>query len=299
MRKVKFEGVIPAVPTPFNEREDVNHEAMTRLIDRLIEQGVGGLFINGSTAEWWSLTDDERMALAETAVAAAAGRTRVMVHVGASSTRAAVRLAEHAESIGADAVSALPPVGRTFPAQAVWDHFAAIGRSCALPLYLYHLPQQYGDLITVEKFIEALDIIPTLAGAKFSSYRVDELICLRTQAGDRLNVLSGCGEQLLSATACGAEGSICTWYNLLPRLGNHIIACVKAGDVEEARKHEEILVRAGRLWIPNSLGYLKRLIARRGIDVGQPRRPWPPLSHEDFEAALPGIEATGVLDWCI
>ena len=101
-------------------------------------------------------------------------------------------------------------------------------------MYLYHLPQVYGDQITVDAFLAALDRMPTLAGAKFSSYRIDDLIELKVKAGDRLNVLSGCSEQLMSAVGAGADGSICTWYNLVPRLGKAIVAAMEANDVATA-----------------------------------------------------------------
>jgi dihydrodipicolinate synthase/N-acetylneuraminate lyase len=128
--------------------------------------------------------------------------------VGASSTHAAVQLARHAEKAGAGAISALPPVGGSFSPPAIWGHFKAIGDATSLPFYLYHLPQLYGDVITVDTLVKAMDSIPTLAGAKFSSYRIDDLIKLKVLAGGRLNLLSSCGEQLLSAAVCGAEGSI-------------------------------------------------------------------------------------------
>ena len=111
---MKFEGIVPALLTPFDKDEEVNYDAAAALTDRLIGQGIGGLFVCGSTGEWWTLSQDERKQVLETVVQAAAGRTKIMVHVGSTSTRFATELARHAESIGADAVSALPPLGRPY-----------------------------------------------------------------------------------------------------------------------------------------------------------------------------------------
>lgn len=294
-----FNGIIPALLTPYDDDNGINVPAIHALVDRLTGDGIGGLFVCGSTGEWWLLSEAERMEIAETAVKAAAGRTRVMVHVGATSTASVVRLAQHAEKIGADAISALPPVGFSYPPECIWEHFKAIGASCALPLYLYHLPQVHGDLITIDRFVEAIDEIPTLAGAKFSSYRIDDMIDLRLKAAGRLNVISGCGEQLLSATACGADGSICTWYNLFPRLANKVVECVRSGRLEEARECEDMIVAFGKLCIGKAMGWLKYLVGRRGIECGTPRLPLPQITEQDLKETLPKVEATGALEWAI
>lgn len=235
--------------------------------------------------------------MVDTVVEAVDGQVPVMVHVGAAATRWSVELARHAEQAGADAISALPPIGRPYSPDQVWAYFKDIASSVDLPLYLYHLPQIYGDLITMDKFAAAVEEMPTLAGAKFSSYRIDDLIKLRLAVGDRLNILSGCGEQLLSAIACGADGSICTWYNFLARLGAKIIECVKAGELEEARKHEELIVAFAGPCISKGYAWVKRLVSDRGIPSGHPRPPLPSLTEEEYAAGMKKLEAIGVLEW--
>ena len=296
---MKFEGIIPAIVTPFDRNEEVDYAALGRATDRLVREGIGGLFACGSTGEWHVLSDGERMKVADKVIESAAGRTKVMVHVGASSTRSAIALARHAHKAGAQAVSVLPPIGRPYPPALIWEHFRAIGESTPLPLYLYHLPQLFGDLITIDKFIQAIDTMPTLSGAKFSSYRIDDMIHLKVKAQGRLNILSGCGEQLLSAVVNGAEGSICTWYNFLPRLGNRIIACAKTGELDEARKLQDLLVEFGALCIGYTLGNVKWLMTHRGLDVGIPRRPCMPPTAAEREKLLPLLTALGIFDWSL
>jgi N-acetylneuraminate lyase len=271
--KTKFTGIIPALVTPFDKKDRVDLPAFRKLIDRLIELKVGGLFVCGTTGEWWALTQEERMQLTEAAVEAAAGRVKVMISVGCNSTAHAIQLAKHAATAGADAISALPPVARPFSSKLIWDHFKAIGESCPLPLYLYHLPQVYGDLITVDKFLDAMETMPTLSGAKFSSYRIDDMIYLKARAKGRLNIISGCGEQLLSAMINGADGSICTWFNVLPRLGNRIIECLRAKKLDEAARLQEIMVLFGVRCVANNTGNAKWLLAENGLPVGAPRLP--------------------------
>ncbi len=296
---MNFQGIIPALVTPYDGDGVVNLEMVRTLSDRLVQEDIGGLFICGGTGEWWLLNVDERKGISAAAIEGAAGRKPVMVHVCGISTRASVELAQHAESAGADAVSTLPPIGFPYTADRVWDYFKTIGASTGLPLYLYHVPQLYGDVISMDRFAAAIAEIPTLAGVKFSSYRIDDLIDLKLKAEGRLNIISGCSEQLLSAVACGADGSICTWYNFIPRLGKKIFDCVQNNDVAGARAHEDILVAFGKICIPKHLGYVKWLLARQGFDVGGPRPPLPDTTAAEREDVLPKIEATGVFDWCI
>ena len=214
-------------------------------------------------------------------------------------TCSAIALARHAEKAGAQAVSALPPTGRPYPPALIWNHFRAIAESTSLPLYLYHLPQVVGDLITVDKFLEAIETIPTIKGAKFSSYRIDDMIHLKVKAAGRLNILSGCGEQLLSAIVNGAEGSICTWYNFIPRLGHRIIECARSGQLDEARRLQDMLVEFGAQCIGNTLGNVKMLINHRGIDVGIPRRPSLPPTDEERKKVLARLQEIGIFDWSL
>ena len=299
MNRTKFEGVIPAMLTPFDGSGEVNHTAIRSLIERLVGQGVNGLFICGTTGLWWLLSVDERKRIADTTTEAVAGRVKVMVHIGAVRTHDSVELARHAETAGADAISALPPIGFPYPPDSIWQHFKRIGGSCDLPLYLYHLPQLFGDAITMDRFVQALEDIPTLAGVKFSSYQIDHLLELKIKSQGRLNILSGCAEQLLSGMVCGADGSVCSWYNLIPRLARQIVVSVRSGDLDQARTHQDTLIRLivdirGRgHWL------LWRLVSELGVTAGQPREPLPGPSEGEFASLMPGITARGLFEWTI
>ena len=296
---MKFEGIIPALVTPYDKNSEVNYAVLGKLAERLVREPIGGIFLCGSTGEWWYLTEDERMKSLDTVLQAIGDQKKVMVHVGAFTTRASQQLARHAEKAGAAAISMLPPIGFPYPQEAIWKHFKAVADVCSLPLYLYHLPQIHGDLITVDKFIEAMDTMPTLAGAKFSSYQVNDLLALKLKAKGRFNLLSGCGEQCLSATIVGADGSICTWYNAIPRLADRIFTCARSGNIAEALRCQDLLVAFSMILINRPVGNLKAFLTHRGYDVGQPRAPLPGTSKEEWAKLLPRIEATGIMEWCI
>ena len=103
-------GLNPAAFTPLKADGSLNLDAVPALVEHLLRDGVSGLYVCGSTGEGVSLTREERMAVAEAYTAAAARRIPVVVQVGHNSLREARLLAEHAQKIGADAVSATPPM---------------------------------------------------------------------------------------------------------------------------------------------------------------------------------------------
>lgn len=299
MEDKPFSGVVPALLTPFDGGEEVDYAALVAHIARLLENGIDGLFVCGTTGLWWLLSEQERMRIVEATVASCDGSIPIMVHVGSLTTRSSVRLAQHAQQCGARAISALPPVGFPYPVDAIWAYFREIAESCELPLYLYHLPQLFGDLITMDKFIAALETIPTLAGVKFSAYQIDHLLELKIKSHGRLNILSGGAEQLLSAVSCGAEGSVCSWYNFFPRLARQIMDCVEADDLSEASRLQDLLIRAVIDIRGMGQDMLWRLVAEQGIGVGRPRKPLPRISDETYRSALSELRECGIFDWCI
>lgn len=294
-----FEGIIPALATPFDDRDKLNLDSATKLVERLLAAGVGGLFVCGSTGEWNTLSLDERKRYAEHVTGVVAGRVKVMVHAGAYATKDAVALARHAEGIGADAISALPPQGSRYNTDEVWTYFQEIAGNVSLPLYLYHMPQVFGDQVTMAGVIEKLAVIPNLGGLKFSSYRIDDMVKLRQQVGDRLNILSGCGEQSLSAAVCGADGFICTWYNLVPRLFVKMVEAVEAKDLDTAREWYDKAMSVTMPILPHVLGGLKWLIGLRGIACGAPRKPRADIPQEARDRLTELFTAMGAFDWMV
>ena len=107
-----IKGVIPAMVTTFDENEEVDLSRGRALVKYLIEAGVDGLYITGSTGEGFLMTGEERKAFTEAVIDEVKGRIPVIVHVGDIGTKKSIDLAKHAEKAGADAISSVPQIGR-------------------------------------------------------------------------------------------------------------------------------------------------------------------------------------------
>ncbi|MFS0732033.1 dihydrodipicolinate synthase family protein [Microbacterium sp. 1P10UB] len=184
---VDWAGYFPAVVTPFTESGDLDLDTLAALIDQYAERGMHGAVINGTCGEWFSQSADERKAVAETAVAAAAGRLRVLV--GCTSNRAenVQDLASHALAAGADGVLASPPPYiKLFPDEVVaW--YEDISDRVKAPLVVYNWPHGTGIDIGSD-LADRLADIDSVVAIKDSTPDADQFFETSRRVRDRVRV---------------------------------------------------------------------------------------------------------------
>jgi N-acetylneuraminate lyase len=289
-------GLNTALFTPFDADGAVCLPALETLLERQIARGVTGFFVCGSTGEGLSLSPQERMAVAETAVHTVAGRAAVMVHVGSTSTGLSVELARHAASVGADAVSSIAPIYYPLSFEAVLTHYKAIGGATDLPFFIYHIPGLTGAQISADSAARLMEI-PHLAGMKFTDPALYMMRWLFELTGECLTMLSGPDELHLPALTLGAHGAIGTNYNLMPGAFLRLREAFAAGDIATA---SDLQIRCNRAIYPmvkaGGLGAFKVAGQLIGLNVGEPRPPVlgpPPEARPQF---FTDLEAAGFLE---
>ena len=150
-----FHGVLPALITPFtDDGTAIDRGALTAIVDRLVDAGVGGLVPGGSTGEFTTLDHAERRELVETTVQAAAGRVPVVAGTGALSTRETVQLSVHAEQAGAAAVMIVPPFYDALAWRELLAHYTAVADAIDIPIMYYNLPSATSVTLTAEQLRE-------------------------------------------------------------------------------------------------------------------------------------------------
>ncbi len=271
---VRLGGIWPAMLTPIGADGRVDLAACEQLVDLFVSQGLGGIYVVGSTGQWPLFDVAERKEIAACVVRAAAGRIPVMVHVGAMTTAEAVTLAEHAASIGAAAVSAVGPTYYSYPAEAVFEYYHRIG-TVGLPLFAYHLSGVNKMNLGPREYAERLLEIPNVAGMKITDHDLYPFGLIHAVAGERLRLFSGADELMCHAVLSGACGAIGTFYNLWGPACRAAREATEAGDITTARdfmlRFQSAIaeVLAGGLW-----SFLRAAMRRKyGIDVGRPRHP--------------------------
>lgn len=264
----------------------LNPAPIPAYVDALIQSGIRGLFVAGTTGEGASLTVAERCELAEAFVGAAAGRIPVVIHVGHNSAREARGLAGHAQAVGADAISAFCPSYFKPPSVPILVEVLADLAEGApdLPFYYYHIPSFTGVRLDLVTFLEAAPSrIPTLAGIKYSDPFVPEYQACVEFDDRRFDLLWGCDEMLLSGLVVGAKGAVGSTYNVAAALYLEIMERFRSGDLEGARASMHRAVQMVRLLgrTASVTTAIKEVVMPlQGFDFGRSRPPLPSISPD-------------------
>jgi N-acetylneuraminate lyase len=238
----QFQGIYPAMLTPFNSDSILDLRAMEKLVGHLYENGVDGLFVGGNMGEWFSQTIEERKSVAEHAVELSKGRGKVILHVGSSRFEDAIELAQYAAEIGADAIGSLPPYYARLSEKDIVQYYTKLSQSTSLPVFLYYHPALTGYQIGAATF-EMLENVSNIAGLKFTDYDLLTLFNLINFSNKRLNIMNGHDQVLSSSLAIGATGGIGSFYNVVPSAFVSVYQLLKEGNVDEANKLQQEINR--------------------------------------------------------
>ena len=301
MNSLNLTGLVAATYTPLDSKGDVNTPVVRPMVDHLLESGVGGLYVCGSTGEGISLTSDERKSVAHTFVEAVEGRVPVIVQVGHNSLAEARQLAEHAQQIGADAVSATcPSYFKVTEVVALTECMAEIASAAPdLPFYYYHIPALTGSTMDVMEFLRRGPAsIPNLVGIKYTDTKLHEFQqCLEFNGG-QFDVVWGCDEMLLGALATGARAAIGSTYNIAAPLYGQLIAALARGDLDKARicQSRSVAMIHTLKQFPFHAA-MKSVLAMNGLDVGGCRLPQGYLTEADRVELKNRLQSIGFFDW--
>ena len=265
-------GIIPAIVTPLDDSSRFDFGAFERLVTRLYEARVDGLYVCGQTGEGLQQPLAQRQEVAEAAVRLSPPGKSVIIHVGAPSTEEAVALASHASKIGAHAISSLPPLGN-YSFEEIRGFYQALASASGVPLLIYYFPSLAPSIRTIDHILE-LCRIPNVAGLKFTDSDLFRLWAIR-QTGAL--VFNGSDEMLAAGLLMGANGGIGSIYNVIPE---HFVALYDhavAGRWEEARKEQGRINKFIQVILQFPVNPAVKVILKwSGIDCGTcllPRRP--------------------------
>jgi N-acetylneuraminate lyase len=297
-----IKGIVPAVFTPMHPDGALNLDLVQPLTDQMVSDNIGGLYVCGSTGEGPSLTREERMSVAEAYISAAAGRVPVIVQVGHNSIGEAQKLAAHAQAVGADAISAVPPsYFKPSSLESLVDILSDIMSGAPdLPFYYYHIPRLTAVQLDVVRFLEvSATRLPNLVGVKYSTFTVFELqMCLAVENG-RYNLLFGSDEMLLSGLVGGAHGAVGSTYNFAAPLYNRIISAFERADIVEAQKYQALSAQMTRRIFRYGVGNsaLKSVMKFIDLDCGPVRLPLIAPSEEEEARMRQDLDEIGFFQW--
>jgi len=295
----RLEGVMPAVVTPFDEREEFDEQAFRSLIDWLIERGITGIVPCGTTGEFSLMTQRERARVIEVCVDQVNGRIPVIAGTGDTATKLVIDATRHAADAGADAAIIVNPYYmKPKGGKGIYDHYLAVADAVDLPLVLYNIPVATNQYIPWQ-VIEDLAEVDNIVGLKDSSGDLRYMMSVLGKVSDKIDVVVGWDEVVLPALAAGANGMILASANVIAPFWLDIYRKVKEGRLEEARAAQRRIQKFTRHIVATGALGPKLCLNYMGVPVGRTRRPiimGDTVSYELREELRIELERLGLLE---
>jgi 4-hydroxy-tetrahydrodipicolinate synthase len=279
---MNFEGIYTPVVTPHNDAFEIDHKKFELVINMLIDAGVSGLIIAGTTGEYYAQTSEERVALMTQAHEIINNRVPLIVGTGAIRTEDSIYFARHAKAIGADALLIATPPYAYPTGREIALHALAIDREANLPVMLYNYPGRMCVNMD-ESTLDRLGRSPNFCAIKESSGDPDRLHML---ARDYPHIQLSCGmdDQALEFFAWGARSWVCAGSNFAPEAHISLYkACAVDGDFSKGRRIMSAMLPLMRVLEQGGkfVQCIKHGLTLRGINAGPPRKPLQSLSKDE------------------
>lgn len=282
----KYKGVIPAFYACYDKDGNISPEGVQALTQYFIDKGVKGVYVNGSSGECIYQSVEDRKIVLENVMKVGKGKLTVIAHVACNNTKDSQELAAHAESLGVDAIAAIPPIYFHLPEYAIAEYWNDM--SAAAPntdFVIYNIPQLAGVALTQSLFAE-MRKNPRVIGVKNSSMPVQDIQMFKQAAGEDYIVFNGPDEQFISGRVIGAAAGIGGTYGAMPELFLKMDELVKAGELEKACEIQydvnsiiyKLCAAHGNMY-----GVIKEVLKiNEGLDLGGVRKPLAALIPEDM-----------------
>ncbi|MFO0935795.1 MAG: 4-hydroxy-tetrahydrodipicolinate synthase [Gemmataceae bacterium] len=294
---IKLQGIIPPSVTPFHADESLDLPRLKTHIDFLIGKGVHGIFVLGTTGEFYALDETEKQTVIATAVEHVAGRVPVFAGTGAETTREVVRLTKMAERLGIAGVSVITPYFLKPTQDEMIDHFRRVAESTSVGVILYNNPSTCAGTNIDPPTVAKLAQIPNIIGIKDSSGDMQNTLETIRLSPPEFSVLIGRDTLILPGLAFGVKGSIPASSNIAPALCVGIYEQFVRGDMAAAKSYQERLTPVRKaLSFGTGNGVVKEAMALLGRPAGPNRRPVSPLSAEKRDMLAKILADAGVTE---
>lgn len=289
MEKIKFEGVITALVTPF-QGGDVDFDSLGKLIKFQMDQGVKGFVVNGTTAESPTLTRREVWEIFEFVKGETGGAAKLIVGTGSNSTAQSIEFTREVGKWGADAALVVVPYYNKPPQRGMLAHFKEIAKASLIPIIAYNVPGRTVASLDPET-VGYLSRVDNIVGIKEASGSMDVLRRIRDAAAKDFSLLSGDDGTCVDFCAKGGHGVIGVASHVIGREMGQFIERAKAGDLNADAEYQQKFAEFFKhLYIEANPIPVKMVLYWMGvIATPEMRLPLMPLEekfHKDFKVCL-------------
>lgn len=234
MKETVFRGAATAMITPMREDGSVDYEAMGRLINWQIEQGIDALLIAGTSGEGSTLSDEEHRKVLQFAVNQARGRVPMIAGTGSNDTAYSCDLTKYACQIGYDACLVVTPYYNKTTQRGLIRMYKTIADASTKPLILYNVPSRTGISLAPATVAE-LSSYPHIDAIKEASGNISAIADIAASVTEGFTIYSGNDDQIIPILSLGGQGVISVLSNLLPKETSAMVHAYLEGNIEQAR----------------------------------------------------------------
>jgi 4-hydroxy-tetrahydrodipicolinate synthase len=286
-----FEGLSVAMVTPFRAGA-IDVEATARLVEWMIDGGVQGLVVHGSTGEAATCSHEERRQMLALVKERAKGRVWIVAGTGTNNTAESIALTRMAEEVGVDGAMAVTPYYNKPTPRGQAAHFTAIAKSTRLPMLLYNVPGRTGTNTTPDVFAMVHEL-PNVKAVKEASGNLEQIAQLKART--KLTVLSGDDALTVPVMSVGGEGIVSVAGQVAPREMRALCDAARAGRTSEAiAMHQKLLPLFKSLFVESNPGPVKFLLSEMGLIQNELRLPLVPVEPATEKTVLDAARSVGI-----
>jgi 4-hydroxy-tetrahydrodipicolinate synthase len=274
-------GTGVAVVTPFRSNFEVDLDALSNVIDHVINGGVEYIVTLGTTGETPALSKEEKIAIIRFTYEKVNGRVPVVVGVGGNNTQEVIKELETFPLDKSTAILSASPYYNKPSQEGIFQHYKALAEASPKPIILYNVPGRTGRNMTAATTLRLANEVPNIAGIKEASGDMAQCMQILRDRPESFMVVSGDDALVLPQVACGMDGVISVAANALPKEFTHMVRLCLKGDFKAAKQLNDRLIESYELmFAENNPAGVKAFMAEMGLLQNYLRLPMVPLSNE-------------------
>ncbi|MFP4046689.1 MAG: 4-hydroxy-tetrahydrodipicolinate synthase [Bacteroidales bacterium] len=277
----KFTGTGVAVTTPFKKDKAVDHEALTKHILFLKENGIDYFVVLGTTGESVTLNDNEKQEVVNTFVETNQGELPIVLGLGGNNTRAILEKIEKTDLNKVDAILSVAPYYNKPSQEGLYEHFKAIANKSPVPVILYNVPGRTGVNISANTIVKLARDFDNIVAVKEASGDFMQAMHIVQNKPDDFHVVSGEDGITLPLLSIGISGVISVVANAFPKEFSTMVNYALKNDFHSAKEiHYKLITIIEKLFAEGNPSGIKCALSIKKIISNNLRLPLVPVSNE-------------------
>jgi 4-hydroxy-tetrahydrodipicolinate synthase len=283
MARMNLDGIFVPHITPFTREGELDEEALRKCIKFWVDGGVSGLVPCGSNGEAPYLSREERRKVIEIVMEEAGSKVGVVAGTGSMSTRETILFTRDAKALGVDAALVVTPFYFKLSSRELIMHYKAVLEAVDLPIVLYSVPKFTGFSLDPTVISQLASEYENVVGVKDSGGNIGNIAEIIRLAGDKISVLAGTADVVLSTLMLGGKGAVIAVANVFPKMCRSLYDAFKNGDYEKASLLQRRLSYLNNVLVKkyNQLSTIKEALKLLRLPAGYPRSPALPLGNDE------------------